>query len=153
MPSTLEQKAVPQIEECWWYHSINLPNIGPVEGPWDLRGRFSDYVGGVDIHGRSVLDVGVASGFISMEAEKHGALKVIGFDAENASQFQFMPHVAPPDQAMFSKMRNSYWFAHNAFNSKAELVLGDIYKMASHVPECDVVIVGQILVHLRDPLA
>jgi hypothetical protein len=86
----------PSIDDCWWYHSIDLPNFGTVEGQWDLRGRFSDYIGGVDLRGHTVLDVGAASGFISMEAEKHGASKVIGFDAENASQYQFMPHVAPP---------------------------------------------------------
>lgn len=141
------------MDDCWWYHSIDLPNLCTVEGQWDLRGRFLDYIGGVDLLGRTVLDVGAASGFISMEAEKHGASKVIGFDAEYASQFQFLPHVAPPDQVMFSKMRNSYWCTHRAFNSKSELVLGEIYKMASCVPQCDVVIVGQILVHLRDPLA
>jgi hypothetical protein len=36
--------------------------------------------------------------------------------------------------------------------SRANLVLGDIYSMSESVKQHDVVLVGQILVHLRDPL-
>jgi hypothetical protein len=35
-----------------WYHSMDLPGIGPVEGAWDLRGRFDDYIGHVDLAGK-----------------------------------------------------------------------------------------------------
>jgi hypothetical protein len=57
-----------------------------------------------------------------------------------------------PDVRYFHGMRNSYRLAHHAFQSKATPIYGDIYRMSEVVPPCDVVIVGQILVHLRDPL-
>jgi hypothetical protein len=59
---------------------------------------------------------------------------------------------AMPDVRYFHGMRNSYHLAHQAFQSKATAIYGDIYRMSEVVPPCDVVIVGQILVHLRDPL-
>jgi ribosomal protein L11 methylase PrmA len=50
-----------------------------------LRGRFLDYLGGFDIKGKSLLDVGAASGFISFEAERMGAAEVYGFDVDSES--------------------------------------------------------------------
>jgi hypothetical protein len=43
---------------------------------WALRGRFRDYVG-LDVTGKSFLDVGAESGYNSFEAEKHGAREVM----------------------------------------------------------------------------
>ena len=65
--------AVDSAAECVFYHSLDLPLSGPQKGHWDLRGRFDDYVGNVPLSGRSALDVGTASGFLSFEAEKRGA--------------------------------------------------------------------------------
>src|SRR5262249_5796581 len=44
-----------------------------------------------------------------------------------------------------------YMIAHRAFNSRAVIARGSIYRLSQLVPTHDVVIVGQILVHLRDP--
>ena len=50
-------------------------------------------------------------------------------------------------------MRNSYDLAHHVFRSRATPIYGDIYALSDLVDRFEVVIVGQILVHLRDPLA
>jgi hypothetical protein len=68
--------SIPAIEDCKFYHAMDLPQIGFVQGAWDLRGRFDDYIGGVGLKDRSVLDVGTASGFLSFEAEQRGAQPV-----------------------------------------------------------------------------
>ena len=60
-------------DECFFYHTMELPGLGLVRGQWDLRGRFDDYVGGVGVEGKTVLDVGTATGFLSFEAERRGA--------------------------------------------------------------------------------
>jgi hypothetical protein len=52
----------------------------------------------------------------------------------------------------FAERRERYYIAHRALQSGARLIVGDVYRLAEEVPRCDVVIVGQILVHLRDPL-
>ena len=61
---------VQNLSDCFFYHTMELPGIGVVEGQWDLRGRLDDYLGGVPLVGRRVLDVGSASGFLSFEMEK-----------------------------------------------------------------------------------
>ena len=64
---------VRDVEDCYFYHTLDLPGIGTVEGQWDLRGRFDDYIGGVDLQDKTVLDVGAGNGFLTFEAEKRGA--------------------------------------------------------------------------------
>lgn len=141
------------LDDCWWYHSMDIPGIGSVEGQWDLRGRFADYTGGIDFRGKTVLDVGAASGCLTFESELAGAAEVISFDAESHRQIQHLPGMGKGDTGeTFRKMRSGYRLAHQAFKSRAKPVYGNIYQMSEFAPRCDVVIVGQILVHLRDPL-
>ena len=67
-----ESRRVESLNECFFYHTIELPGFGLVRGQWDLRGRFEEYVGGVDVSNKSVLDVGTATGFLSFESERRG---------------------------------------------------------------------------------
>lgn len=50
------------------------------------------------------------------------------------------------------KMKNSYWLAHRLLNSNAEVEYGDIYNMPEQIGMFDVVLVYQVLIHLRDPV-
>lgn len=153
---------------CDFYHWMDLPRRPPasgtvtVPGAWDLRGRFRDYTGGVDVAGKSVLDVGTATGWVSFEAERHGAAQVVGLDAADDVVPQHVPclrsaeHDRPAasaaDDPYRTGMRRSYWLCHERLGSSAAVVYGDVYKVGDHVSGADVVIVGQILVHQRDPL-
>jgi 2-polyprenyl-3-methyl-5-hydroxy-6-metoxy-1,4-benzoquinol methylase len=74
---------------------MDLPGFGSVIGQWDLRGRFDNYTGRVPLAGRTVVDVGTASGFLSFDAEKRGAL-VTGFDADDVSRCQYGPARTSP---------------------------------------------------------
>src|SRR5260370_38962033 len=71
-------------EECVFYHALDLPSFGAVEGHWDLRGRFDEYVGYTDLRDKTVLDVGAASGFRPFEAERPGPT-VRSLDAHSAA--------------------------------------------------------------------
>src|SRR5690349_2280017 len=82
---------VDRLEDCIFYHTMDLPVFGVVRGAWDLRGRFDDYIGGVTVENKSVLDIGTATGFLSFEAEKHGAARVVSFDMSDARQQMFIP--------------------------------------------------------------
>ena len=41
-------------QECIFYHVMDLPGFGTTDGPWDLRGKFDDYIGQVVVAGRSI---------------------------------------------------------------------------------------------------
>ena len=142
--------AIPALADCKFYHAMDLPEVGFVQGAWDLRGRFDDYIGHVKLRDRSVLDVGTASGFLSFEAEQRGAHRVTSFAAASFSQLQRNPGLET-SETDFRSTLNSYRLAHHLLKSKAVPLFGDVYKLGDIAPKSDVVIVGQILVHLRDP--
>ena len=81
---------VDRLEDCFFYHAMELPGFGLVRAHWDLRGRFDEYIGGVDVTGKSVLDIGAATGFLSFEAEKRRASRVLSFDMSDAKQRAFL---------------------------------------------------------------
>jgi hypothetical protein len=99
--------AIPQevlsVGDCYFYHVVDLPGHGVIDtlSSWDLRGRFSDYLGGFDIRGKSLLDVGAASGFISFEAERMGmgAREVYGFDADSPERLNLVPYSEIPSES------------------------------------------------------
>src|SRR5437762_1417726 len=86
-----EPRHVDDPNDCYFYHTMDLPGLGLQKGHWDLRGRFADYVGGVEVKGKSVLDIGTATGFLSFEAERLGAARVVSFDMSDVRQQAFLP--------------------------------------------------------------
>jgi SAM-dependent methyltransferase len=157
------QRFVDRLEDCFFYHAMELPGFGLVPAHWDLRGRFEDYVGGVEVAGKSVLDIGAATGFLSFEAEKRGAARVLSFDMSNARQQTFLPfkdklYYRDPARwaeqygAEIEQWKNAYWLCHRLFNSKAEVYYGDIYDLPLELGQFDIAIVGSVLEHLNDQI-
>jgi SAM-dependent methyltransferase len=147
-------------ETCRFYHTLDLPVSGLQVGQWDLRGRFDDYTLGVPMAGKTVLDVGTASGFLSFEAEKRGAT-VVGVEAASPACWERLPFAESlwfKDRAAWEAsatdyldgIKRSYWLAHRELGSRARVHYGDAYDLPESLGSFDVVIVGQILVHLRD---
>jgi SAM-dependent methyltransferase len=146
--------------ECRFYHALDLPRSGFQEGRWDLRGRFDSYTGNVVFAGKTVLDVGTSSGFLTFEAEKRGA-SVVSVDADSAAQFNNIPirgsrhtedyqAALQQDNEMLNRTKKAYWLAYREFNSKARAYYGSIYMLPDELGQFDIVLVGQILVHLTD---
>jgi len=162
-PALAEPRYVDRLEDCFFYHTIDLPGFGLVSAQWDLRGRFDDYVGGVEVAGKSVLDVGTATGFLSFEAEKKGAARVLSFDIGDPRQQRFLPfkdnlYYRSPEQwarkhgAEIEQWRNAYWLCHRLLNSKAEVYYGDINHLPEELGQFDVSIIGSVLEHLSDQI-
>ena len=155
---------IERLEDCFFYHAMELPGFGLIRAHWDLRGRFDEYIGGVSLNGKSVLDVGTASGFLSFEAEKRGARRVVSFDQSDGAQQKFLPFKDKPYsrdhagwaagyRAEIERWKNAYWLAHRLLNSNAEVFYGDIYNLPVGLGPFDVAIVGSVLEHLADPIS
>ena len=109
--------------------------------------------------GKTVLDVGTASGFLSFEAEKRGAT-VVGSTRSSPARWErlrsrkslwFRDRPDGRGQTEYlDSMKRSYWLAHRELESQARVYYGDAYDLPESLGSYDVVIVGQILVHLRD---
>lgn len=154
---------VDTLTDCFFYHTMELPGFGEVPGQWDLRGRFDDYVAGVDLSNKSVLDVGTATGFLSFEAEKRGATRVVSFDMSDPRQFRFLPfkdkpYYRDPERwaeqfgAEIEQWKNAYWLCHRLLDSKAEVYYGNVYDLPRELGQFDVAIIGSVLEHLSDQI-
>jgi hypothetical protein len=60
---------------------MDIPGISAVHGAWDMRGKFKEYMGGLDVCGRTFLDVCTASGFpfIGVNMAANQAIAVEGY--------------------------------------------------------------------------
>jgi O-methyltransferase len=59
--------------DCSWYHTTELSDGTIKQDIWDLRGREPAYVGNLALDGRSVLELGPASGYLTFYMEGQGA--------------------------------------------------------------------------------
>jgi hypothetical protein len=61
---------VESANECNFYHTRDIPGVGVVEGQWDLRERANECLGGYDFSGKRVLEIGTATGFLTLHMEQ-----------------------------------------------------------------------------------
>lgn len=154
-----EPLVITDVRDCGFYHTMEIPGHGLVEGPWDLRRGIDRYLGNVDLADKRVLDVGTASGFLTFHAERRGA-QVVSYDLSPEDPWDVVPF-AGTDLASYvserreaiRKLNNGYWFCHRAVGSRAQLVHGTLYAMPRAIGPVDVAICGSILLHTRDPFA
>ena len=147
------------VADCYFYHTMELPGRGVIEGrDWDLRGRVDEYLGNVDFAGQRVLEIGPASGFLTFEMEKRGA-DVISVEVTDEHGWDFVPYpdarleeVFGPRRIVMQQLKNSYWFSHAALQSKAKVYYGDAYNLPAALGEFDIAVMGAVLLHCRDPL-
>jgi SAM-dependent methyltransferase len=159
----VEPRYIENLSDCFFYHTMTLPGLGEVRGHWDLRGRFREYIGDVDLGGKSVIDIGTATGFLSFEAERNGASEVVSFDMAHGRQQDFLPfkdklHYRDPaawgerHNVEVEQWKNAYWLCHRLFSSRAKVYYGDIYNLPVELGQFDVAIVASVLEHLSDPV-
>ena len=148
---------ITSIEECFFYHTMEIPGHGVVQGEWDLRNGVHEYLGRVEFNGKRVLEIGTASGFLCFHMESRGA-EVIAFDlSENQSWdivpfsgFDYSQHLSER-RSLIRRLNNSYWFCHRILNSRAKVVYGTVYSIPEEIGSVDIAIFGSVLLHLRDP--
>jgi SAM-dependent methyltransferase len=141
--------ALPASSDCYFYHTINLPGVGCVEGDWDLRPDISAYLSHYDFKNKRVLDVGTATGFLSYYCEANGA-EVVSFDFSEKHPINFVPEWNS-DISYLKNMKNGYWYCHHNLKSKNRVFYGDVYDLPDAVGQFDVAVVGSILLHLENP--
>lgn len=149
----------PSIDECTFYHTIELPGLGTQAGAWDLRATVEPYLGRADFRGKRVLDVGAANGFLTFEMERRGA-DVVAFDLPSGGNWDLVPFAGLEEraaelrafyEAAVPRRTRAFWLAHRLLGSKARLFLGDVYRLPGGLGPFDAAMVGMILGHLRDP--
>jgi SAM-dependent methyltransferase len=146
------------LDDFVWYHATELPDGTVLPGAWDLRGHESAYLGGVDLAGKRVLELGPATGYLTFYMERMGA-QVVSFEAGFDVSIDTLP-VKGEDQPEARRVvmqetvdtnHDAWWYLHRTLGSSAQFVQGDIYDMPADLGTFDITVVGAILLHLREP--
>lgn len=151
-------RVVSHLADCDFYHTMEVPGHGVVEGQWDLRGQEAQYLGGVNLKEKRVLEVGPASGFLSFYMERQGA-EVVAYDLSEHQSWDIVPfsqsdyskQVVYPRKAHMRRINNSFWLAHRAYESRVRVVYGNIYSVPAEIGQVDIATFGAVLLHVRDP--
>ena len=150
-------RRVSSMDECTFYHTMELPGVGTIQGLWDLRGAEEQYLGSVDLTGKRVLEIGPASGFLSFYMERKGA-NVVTLDLDEHQEWDVVPYAHVDWKGWHEErkrgletLNNSFWYCHQAFSSKVQAVYGSVYAVPKEIGEVDVSVMACVLLHLRDP--
>jgi protein-L-isoaspartate O-methyltransferase len=155
---------LPARQESAFYHYLDLPGGESIHNAnWDLRGRFESYIGGYPVRGKTVLDVGTASGFLAFSAEEAGAARVTTVDALHAREFERIPfkgsaHTADrrrwitDTEVDLTRLKKAFWYAWHKKNGAVEVVYAPASQLWRWDRKFDVVIAGAIVEHLSDPV-
>lgn len=156
-----------------WYHTVELPGGLLTNGTYDHRPHVSKYGLPADLSGTSVLDVGTSDGYFAFELERRGAREVIALD-RNLYDGTLPLEVAPTrratyeekyaqealERASFSDVYESlgvpvghqFLALRHLLDSSATYLNGDVYELARMGRRFDVVMCGDLIEHLKDPL-
>lgn len=157
-------------EHDFWYHSFYFDNGYVQHGDYDIGHDIASYGFPENMAGLSVLDVGTGSGWFAAYFEQRGA-EVTTLDARGYCDFDvygrsYYPDVATekplPDRILpdgraiyYSPVSRGFWIMKDILGLKAEYVNARIYDMCPALfggKKFDLVFMGAVLMHLRDPI-
>lgn len=158
-PIYAPRRIVTDVADCHFYHRMEIPGVGLVGGDWDLRGNVDGYLGHVDFSGRRVLEIGPASGFCTVAMEQRGA-EVVSLELPDDPGWDFVPYpaerlkpVLPERREIMTRLKNSWWFVHNAYHLRARQVVAHGADLPDGLGAFDYAVLASVLLHCRDPLA
>lgn len=138
-----------------WYHTIELARGVLTPGWLDHRGVVSRIPLPSSLQGKRCLDVGTFNGFWAFEMERRGG-EVIGIDVLDPRAWDWpIQSDEATVTALASRMASGDGFqiAREALGSSVERLDRSVYDLdAQDVGRFDVVYLGSLLVHLRDPV-
>jgi SAM-dependent methyltransferase len=149
-------RQVRDLADCAFYHVVELPGGELTQGEWDLRASVDEYLGGIDVAGKSVIEIGPATGFLSFHMERRGA-SVCCVEPPMDAFWDLVPR---PDIGRMrqgfadhiARIRNSFWYLHRIYDSKVAYYEADLFNLPADIPKFDIALFGSVLLHCRSPL-
>jgi tRNA (mo5U34)-methyltransferase len=168
------------IENYYWYHTIELPGGLVTPGLYDLRESLPNFRFPGDMRGMNVLDVGTATGFFAFEFARRGA-RVTAVDLPSLHALDRFPGqdieqtlekigemIVPKslaevrnyvrkytaEQLYFYLLEGPFEFCRKLLNLPVERCLSTIYELSELKlgRKFDLVFLGDILLHTLYPL-
>lgn len=138
-----------------WYHTMELPGGVVTPGYFDHRPLLAHYGLPEDLSGLRALDVATFDGFWAFELERRGA-SVTALDLPRASNLDFPAGLGRQfvEEGLDTELGRSFAVAARALGSSVQRVARSVYQLAPETHGTfDLVHVGDLLLHLRDPMA
>ena len=153
-PEDAASELVDEIAAINWYHTIELPGGIVTPGVYDHRPLVPHYGLPDDLSGQRVLDVAPFDGFWSFEFERRGA-QVTALDIPRWSELDHPTALRGYllARGIDGETGAGFRLAAGLLDSKVDRVTGNVYDLSpDSIGTFDLVHVGDLLLHLRDPL-
>jgi O-methyltransferase len=152
------RRTVTDPDQCEFYHIVELPDGTLTTGQWDLRDGVADYLGGVDFAGKSVLEIGPASGFLSFHMERQGAT-VTAVEPPMDRFWDLVPRAGADIETQkrlfrsrIERVRNSFWYLHGLHRSQVRLFDANAYDLPAALGTFDCGLLAAVLLHCSSPV-
>ena len=163
------------IENVYWYHTIELSEDLITRGTYDHRPYLDRYGFPDTLRGKTVLDVGTSDGFFAFEFERRGALKVVAIDTDSYDGSVGHTDISPAKYQNYEKKYarnkainvefrdiaeafdlpwvNRRLIAARLQKSSVVFRIQSIYDLEREGEKYDLVFCGDLIEHLKHPLA
>jgi SAM-dependent methyltransferase len=161
-------------QQDWWYHSYYFDNGFAIPGDYDIGRNIHEYDLPDDMKGMSVLDIGTGGGWFAVYFAQRGA-EVTAVDVRGTCDYDVRGgregrHLYPPVESekavpdridadgtpiYFSRVSRSLWIMKELLSLPIRYVNARIYDIRPELfrgRTFDLVFVGALLLHLRDPI-
>jgi tRNA (mo5U34)-methyltransferase len=177
----ISQSEHTEARNFFWYHTVDLGEGLVTPGLYDFRGSLAPFGFPADMSGMTALDVGSATGFFAFEFEKRGArvisvetpslaaldrfpgqtveqavekIRAMIFPSERGTRADAGPACSAEELYLWL-LKGPFEFCHGRLGSRVERRLATIYELSPEtvgVAQCDLVFLGDILLHTLHPL-
>ena len=139
-----------------WYHTMELAPGLETPGWLDHRAIVERIPFPSSLAGKRCLDVATFNGFWAFEMERRGASEVVGIDVLDPEAWDWPAGSDPETIAIMARRQaggRGFEIAKRALGSSVERLDRSVYDLdEADLGGFDVVYVGSLLIHLRDPV-
>jgi tRNA (mo5U34)-methyltransferase len=135
-----------------WYHTLTMPDGTRTPGLFDHAPVLAEYRLPDSLEGLRVLDVGTFDGYWAFEFERRGAT-VVALDVPDKSEMDWPAPLRSGRHWDNASTYENFEVAHAAYDSSVTRERLTVYDAnPERLGRFDMVFVGSLLLHLRDPV-
>jgi tRNA (mo5U34)-methyltransferase len=144
-----------EIDGLEWYHTIELAPGVTTPGWHDTRAIVPQIPFPPSLEGKRCLDVGTFDGFWAFEMERRGASEVVAIDVLDPYDWDWPAGSDPEVIATIGRRKGKgegFELARRELGSSVRRLERNVYDVEeSELGRFDLIFVGSLLIHLRDP--